>query len=79
MRNYRVIGKRAEFEATDDRVAAVAVATAGDLGFRDRYKLDKFPAAWTEDEFASFLGAPLSEFQVAHKDEIAAAVAAIKS
>jgi len=55
MRKYFLIGKRAELRAESDQIAAVAIATVGDYGFTDRFKLQKFPATWSELEFSWYL------------------------
>lgn len=78
MRKYRVIGKRASFEAENDQIAAVALATVGDLGFMDRFRLEKFPACWTEDEFEGYLNMPLDIFTAANAEAIAEIVKTIK-
>ena len=79
MHKYKVIGRNARFEAENDKIAAVAVATVGDLGFTDRFKLDKFPACWSESEFHQYLGAPLAQFSKEFSVEIAEVIKAIKS
>ncbi len=87
MRKYFLIGKRAELRAESDQIAAVAIATVGDYGFTDRFKLQKFPATWSELEFSWYLSpeynknptVTLAQFRADNAEAIAAAVKSIQA
>lgn len=79
LRNYKVIGKDLAFQAADDKIAAIIIASIGDFGFTDAYGLDKFPATWSESEWEGWLGSPLPKFLGSNGAIIAPVVAALRS
>lgn len=79
MKTYSIISPKPykPFKAGSDQEAALVVAVLGDYGFTDKYGLDKFPATWTREEWAEWLGCPLEAYLSTMGPKVATTVASL--